>query len=109
MNDQIIYASTSINGNVGQCNYSAAKSALVGFSKSLAKESGRKNITVNCVAPGATNTDMYKTVPEETIKATVAGCPFGRLAEPMEIANAVSFLPSTMPAATMWPVCLPAG
>lgn len=87
-------ASTSINGNVGQCNYSAAKSALVGFSKSLAKESGRKNITVNCVAPGATNTDMYKTVPEETIKATVAGCPFGRLAEPLEIANAVSFLAS---------------
>lgn len=87
-------ASTSINGNVGQCNYSAAKSGLVGFTKALAKESGRKNITVNCVAPGGTNTDMYKSVPEEKLKATLAQIPFGRLAEPMEIANAVSFLAS---------------
>ena len=87
-------ASSSIRGNVGQCNYSAAKSGLVGLTKSLAKESGRKNITVNCIAPGATNTDMYKTVPEEVVEATKRSIPFGRLAEPNEIANAVSFLAS---------------
>ena len=87
-------ASSSIQGNVGQCNYSAAKSGLVGLTKSLAKESGRKNITVNCIAPGATNTDMYKTVPAEVVEATMKSIPFGRLAEPSEIANAVSFLAS---------------
>ena len=87
-------ASSSIRGNVGQCNYSAAKSGLVGLTKSLAKESGRKNITVNCIAPGATNTDMYKTVHEEVVEATKRSIPFGRLAEPNEIANAVSFLAS---------------
>lgn len=87
-------ASSSIQGNVGQCNYSAAKCGLVGLTKSLAKESGRKNITVNCIAPGATNTDMYKTVPTEIVEATMKSIPFGRLAEPCEIANAVSFLAS---------------
>jgi len=87
-------ASSSIQGNVGQCNYSAAKCGLVGLTKSLAKESGRKNITVNCIAPGATNTDMYKTVPAEVVEATMKSIPFGRLAEPCEIANAVSFLAS---------------
>ena len=87
-------ASSSIQGNVGQCNYSAAKCGLVGLTKSLANESGRKNITVNCIAPGATNTDMYKTVPTEIVEATMKSIPFGRLAEPCEIANAVSFLAS---------------
>ncbi len=85
-------ASSSIRGNVGQCNYAATKCALEGLSRSLAKESGRKNITVNCVAPGATNTDMYKTVPEEIVEATKKSIPSGRLAEPSEIAAAVCFL-----------------
>lgn len=87
-------ASSSIRGNVGQCNYAAAKCALEGLTRSLAKESGRKNITVNCVAPGATNTDMYKTVPEDIVEATKKSIPNGRLAEPGEIAAAVSFLAS---------------
>ena len=87
-------ASSSIRGNVGQCNYAAAKCGLEGLTRSLAKESGRKNITVNCVAPGATNTDMYKTVPEEIMEATKKSIPSGRLAEPSEIAAAVAFLAS---------------
>lgn len=87
-------ASSSIQGNVGQCNYTAAKSGLVGFTKTLAKELGRKAITANCVAPGGTNTDMYKGVPEDVLKASLKQMPFGRLAEPMEIANTVSFLAS---------------
>ena len=87
-------ASSSIRGNVGQCNYAAAKCGLEGLTRSLAKESGRKNITVNCIAPGATNTDMYKTVPEEVVEATKKSIPNGRLAEPSEIAAAVCFLAS---------------
>ena len=87
-------ASSAVRGTVGQCNYAAAKCGLEGLSRSLAKESGRKNITVNCVAPGATNTDMYKTVPEEIVEATKKSIPSGRLAEPSEIAAAVAFLAS---------------
>ena len=87
-------ASSSIRGNVGQCNYTAAKSAIVGFTCTLAKESGRKNITVNCIAPGGTNTDMYKTVPQEVLEATLKRLPFGRLAQPEEIAGVAAFLAS---------------
>jgi len=87
-------ASSSIRGNIGQCNYAAAKSGIVGFTCSLAKESGRKGITVNCIAPGGTNTDMYKTVPQEVLEATLKRLPFGRLAEPEEIAGTAAFLAS---------------
>ena len=87
-------ASSSVRGNVGQCNYAAAKCALEGLTRSLAKESGRRGITVNCVAPGATNTDMYRTVPAEIVEATCRSIPCGRLAEPAEIAAAVCFLAS---------------
>jgi len=87
-------SSTSIEGNPGQANYAAAKSGLVGFTKTLAKELGRKTITVNCVAPGATNTDMYKNVPDEVRERVIKIKPFGRLGEPEEVANTVSFLAS---------------
>lgn len=87
-------SSGSIRGRVGQTNYAAAKAGIVGFTRSLAKESGRKNITVNCVAPGATNTEMYQAVPDEVIAETVKEYPFNRLAEPEEIANVIAFLAS---------------
>lgn len=87
-------SSTSIEGNPGQANYAAAKAGLVGFTKTLAKELGRKTITVNCVAPGATNTDMYRNVPDEVRERVVKNKPFGRLGEPEEVANTVSFLAS---------------
>ncbi|MBE6961658.1 MAG: SDR family oxidoreductase [Ruminococcaceae bacterium] len=87
-------SSTSILGNPGQANYAAAKSGMIGFTKTIAKELGRKTITVNCVAPGATNTEMYMNVPQEIRDAVAKNKPFGRLGEPMEVANTVSFLAS---------------
>lgn len=87
-------SSNAILGNPGQANYSAAKSGMVGFTRTLAKELGRKAITVNCVAPGATNTEMYQKVPQEKKEAVLQRKPFGRFAEPIEVANTVSFLAS---------------
>ena len=87
-------SSTAVRGNPGQCNYSATKAALIGFTASLAKEGGRKNITVNCVAPGATQTEMYDKVPEEIRQAMIASNPMQRLGQPQEIGEVVAFLAS---------------
>ena len=87
-------SSTSARGNPGQCNYSATKAALIGFTNTLAKEAGRKNITVNCVAPGATKTDMYMKVPESVMNAMVESNPMKRLGKPSEIAEVIAFLAS---------------
>ena len=83
-----------MRGNVGQCNYAAAKCGLEGLSRSLAKESGRKNVTVNCVAPGATQTEMYDKVPDEIRQAMIASNPMQRLGQPQEIGEVVAFLAS---------------
>jgi NAD(P)-dependent dehydrogenase (short-subunit alcohol dehydrogenase family) len=79
-------------GNFGQANYATAKSGMVGFTKSAALEFARKGITVNCVAPGYTETDMVAAVPEQAKEKVVARIPMGRLARPEEIAQAVFFL-----------------
>jgi len=81
-------------GNAGQANYAAAKAGIVGFSKSLAKEVGSRNITVNCVAPGFIDTDMTKGLPEEQKTALLAYVPLGRFGLAEEIAAAVTFLAS---------------
>ncbi len=81
-------------GNPGQTNYSAAKSGLLGFTKSLAREIGSRNITVNSVAPGFIDTDMTKELAEEQKAALVGSIPLGRLGDPADIANAVAFLAS---------------
>jgi 3-oxoacyl-[acyl-carrier protein] reductase len=81
-------------GNPGQANYCAAKAGMVGFTKSLAREVGSRNITVNTVAPGFIDTDMTKELPEEQRTALVAGIPLERLGQPEDIANAVAFLAS---------------
>ncbi len=81
-------------GNAGQCNYSAAKAALQGFSKSLAREAGSRGITVNCVAPGFIDTDMTRALPEDTRKMFEAQTSLGRFGEPQDIADAVLFLAS---------------
>ena len=81
-----------VMGNAGQANYSAAKAGVIGFSKSLAKEVGSRNITVNVVAPGFIDTDMTKVLSEVQRTALSNGIPLGRLGQPEEIANAVSFL-----------------
>ncbi|PLX38594.1 MAG: beta-ketoacyl-ACP reductase [Hyphomicrobiales bacterium] len=88
---------SSINGQkgqMGQVNYSAAKAGDIGFTKALAQEGARKNITVNAICPGYIGTDMVRAVPEKVLDSIVAGIPVGRLGEPEEIARAVVFLAS---------------
>jgi NAD(P)-dependent dehydrogenase (short-subunit alcohol dehydrogenase family) len=79
-------------GNIGQANYSAAKSGLFGLTKSLALETARRGITVNCVAPGFIATEMVMAVAEEALAKVVALIPVGRLGEPEEVARVVDFL-----------------
>ncbi|MBL4660032.1 MAG: 3-oxoacyl-ACP reductase FabG [Alcanivoracaceae bacterium] len=83
-------------GNPGQSVYAAAKAGLIGFSKSLAKEIGSRNITVNVIAPGFIQTDMTKDMDEANKEALMNGVPLGRLGEAQDIANAVLFLASDM-------------
>jgi acetoacetyl-CoA reductase len=87
----------SINGQkgqMGQTNYSAAKSGIIGFTKALAQESARKGITVNAIAPGYIDTEMVSAVPEDVLKSIVAQIPVGRLGTAQEIARCVSYLAS---------------
>ena len=81
-------------GNPGQTNYAAAKAGLVGFSKSLAREIGSRNITVNTVAPGFIDTDMTRELSEQQKDSLTSQIPLGRLGNPDEIAAAVVFLAS---------------
>ncbi len=83
-----------IMGNAGQANYAAAKAGIIGFSKSLARELGSRNITVNVVAPGFIDTDMTRVLPDEQRKELLAQVPLGRLGDAVDIANAVTFLAS---------------
>jgi 3-oxoacyl-[acyl-carrier protein] reductase len=83
-------------GNAGQANYCAAKAGLEGLTRSLARELGSRNITVNCVAPGFIDTDMTKSLPENVVSTMQAQIPLGRFGAPQDIANAVLFLASDM-------------
>lgn len=83
-----------LTGNAGQTNYSAAKAGMLGFTKSLAREIGSRNITVNAVAPGFIDTDMTRELPEEQRKALIGQIPLARLGSPEDIAAAVVFLAS---------------
>lgn len=83
-----------IMGNAGQANYAAAKAGIIGFSKSLAREVGSRNITVNVVAPGIVDTDMTRVLGEEQRQAMLGRVPLGRLGEAQDIANSVLFLAS---------------
>lgn len=85
----------SINGQAGQygqVNYAAAKSGIHGFTKALAQEGARANVTVNAIAPGYIDTDMVAAVPEDVLGKIVAKIPVGRLGKAEEIARGVSFL-----------------
>lgn len=79
-------------GSIGQANYAASKSGLYGFTKSLALETARKGITVNCVAPGFIDTDMVAAVPEAALAAIKERIPMRRLGHAWEVAHAVCFL-----------------
>jgi len=81
-----------VMGNAGQTNYSAAKAGMIGFSKSLAREIGSRNITVNCVAPGFIDTDMTRELNDEQRSALIAQIPLARLGAVEDIAGAVVFL-----------------
>jgi len=83
-----------IMGNARQANYAAAKAGIIGFSKSLAREIGSRNITVNVVAPGFIDTDMTRVLPEDQKAAMLTRIPLNRLGEGKEIADAVVFLAS---------------
>jgi len=81
-------------GNAGQANYAAAKAGMIGFTKSMAKEVGSRNITVNSVAPGFIDTDMTKELSDDIKNHLLAVIPLARLGDAKEIAHAVSFLAS---------------
>lgn len=81
-------------GNPGQANYAAAKAGMLGFSKSLAKEIGSRNITVNCVAPGFIDTDMTRSLSSEQQQSLIQHIPLGRFGQPEDIAATVAFLAS---------------
>ncbi|MDP9163441.1 MAG: acetoacetyl-CoA reductase [Pseudomonadota bacterium] len=85
----------SINGQAGQygqVNYAAAKSGIHGFTKALAQEGARNNVTVNAIAPGYIDTDMVAAVPEDVLGKIVAKIPVNRLGKASEIARGVAFL-----------------
>jgi len=81
-------------GNAGQANYAAAKAGMVGFAKSMAKEVGSRNITVNTVAPGFIDTDMTRELSDDIKNVLLASIPLSRLGDAKEIAHTVAFLAS---------------
>ena len=88
---------TSISGkmgNAGQTNYSASKAGQIGFTKALAREVASRNITVNAVAPGFIETDIWETVPEDIQTGLLDVIPLGRIGAPEDVAKAVAFLAS---------------
>ena len=90
----LISSVVGLTGSPGQANYAASKAGLVGFARSLARELGPRNITVNMVAPGFVDTDMTAVLSDERRAEIVAGVPLGRYASPAEIASTVRFLSS---------------
>jgi 3-oxoacyl-[acyl-carrier protein] reductase len=83
-------------GNAGQCAYSASKAALLGFTKSLARELSSRKVQVNLIAPGYIDTDMTSSMSEEQKSALSEMIPLGRVGKPEEIAYAVSYLLSPL-------------
>jgi 3-oxoacyl-[acyl-carrier protein] reductase len=81
-----------IRGNAGQSNYAASKAGLIGFTRSLARELGARNITVNAVAPGYIETEMTESLPDKVKEGIVGQVPLGRMGQPKDIARTVGFL-----------------
>ena len=93
---RIIFLSSVVaeSGNPGQADYSGSKAALLGLTKTLAREYASRGVTVNTVAPGFIDTDMTQELPEELQKKIVEQTPLGRVGSPEEVASAVVFLAS---------------
>jgi len=85
-----------VSGNAGQANYSASKAGIIGFTKSIARELGPRNIRCNAIAPGFIETEMTKAIPEEARKEWAEKIPLKRAGQPEDIANLVVFLGSDM-------------
>lgn len=85
-----------LTGNPGQVNYSASKSGMIGFTKSLAKEVGSRNICVNCIAPGFIKTKMTDALNDQQRSLIIGNIPMGRYGQPEEIANAALFFASSL-------------
>lgn len=85
---------SGIMGNPGQTNYSASKAGQMGFTRALAREVASRTITVNAIAPGFVQTDIWSTVPEDAQKSLMDIIPLGRVGQPEEIAKAAAFLAS---------------
>jgi 3-oxoacyl-[acyl-carrier protein] reductase len=81
-------------GSPGQANYAASKAGMVGFARSLARELGSRNITVNVIAPGFVDTDMTDALTDDQKAGITAAIPLGRIARPDEVAKAVRFIAS---------------
>jgi 3-oxoacyl-[acyl-carrier protein] reductase len=81
-----------VHGNWGQTNYAASKAGIIGFTKSLARELGSRNVRANVVAPGYVKTQLTGVLPEEATAAMLQNTPLGRLGEPEDVAGAVRFL-----------------
>jgi 3-oxoacyl-[acyl-carrier protein] reductase len=81
-----------VHGNWGQTNYAASKAGIIGFTKSLARELGSRNVRANVVAPGYVKTQLTDVLPEEATAAMLQNTPLGRLGEPEDVAGAVRFL-----------------
>ncbi len=85
-------SSTSLMGNPGQANYAATKAALQGFTRTMAKELGRKNVRMNCIAPAYIDTEMMRAIGEQKLNAAISHHPMQRMADPDEIASIAAFL-----------------
>jgi 3-oxoacyl-[acyl-carrier protein] reductase len=83
---------SGLAGNPGQANYAASKAAVIGFTKSIAKEVGGRGITVNVVAPGFIETDMTAELGEAALEAAISATAVGRLGQPEDVAAAVAYL-----------------
>jgi 3-oxoacyl-[acyl-carrier protein] reductase len=81
-----------VHGNWGQTNYAASKAGIIGFTKSLARELGSRNVRANVVAPGYVKTQLTDVLPEQATQALLQNTPLGRLGEPEDVAGAVRFL-----------------
>ncbi len=81
-----------VHGNWGQTNYAASKAGIIGFTKSLARELGSRNVRANVVAPGYVRTQLTDVLPEEATAAMLQNTPLGRLGDPADVAGAVRFL-----------------
>ena len=81
-----------VHGNWGQTNYAASKAGIIGFTKSLARELGSRNVRANAVVPGYVRTRLTDAIPEDATKAMLDATPLGRLGDPEDVAGAVRFL-----------------